>query len=79
MDDLFTYEPIVEKLRGREKDEQLQALVEHRKQALVDALEEQGWRSVADFLAELEHLENNPDDLAKLVLAQRNDVEKRVE
>ena len=74
VDDLFTYEPIAEKLRELKEDERIQVLIERRKQALVDALEEQGWRSVDDVLAELEHFQKNPDELASLGFDKRNDV-----
>jgi hypothetical protein len=60
VDDLFTCEAVADKLRGSEDDPQIEALVSHHKQILVEHLEEITWRGIDELLAQLDHLQAQP-------------------
>ncbi len=57
VDTLFTYKPIVEKLRGTTENEAVQAFVRQWKQAVNLHLEETAWLVVENFLTDLERFQ----------------------
>lgn len=78
VDDLFTCKAIAGKMEGSEGNERVEALVSHHKQVLVEHLEETAWRGVAEFLAQLEHLQAQPGLPLPPSLDQRDELDKRI-
>lgn len=78
VDDLFTCEVIAEKLQGAEGDQQVEALVSHHKQILVEHLEEIAWRGVDEFLAHLDHLQAQPELPLSPSPDQRDELDSRI-
>ena len=79
VDDLFTHRGIAEKLARTEGDEQIEALLDHHKQVVVEHLEETAWRAVDNFLVQLDDLPTKPETPFPSLPDQRNDVSNRVE
>jgi hypothetical protein len=77
VDDLFTYEVVAEKVQGQAGDEQLEELVKHYKQVLVEHWAETAWRTIDDFRAHVDSL--HPDVTPSPTPKNRDDLADRVE
>lgn len=77
VDDLFTCKAVAEKMEGNEGNERIETLVSHHKQILVEHLEETAWCGVAEFLAQLDHLQAQPGLPLPPSLDQRDELDSR--
>jgi hypothetical protein len=79
IDDLFTYQPIAERLQQSEGDERAKLLVSEHKLILVEQIEELAGRTITELLDQLSPPQAQPGLPLSALPDWREDVDNRVE